>query len=109
MWIAVEAKRPGAQTARRGLRSISFVQSYQHDHRLEKTRLDAYDHFYNTERTALYQIQEGHVLSHLYDLIRRYVIEEDPNEAQHLLSAIMTSFHMNTDCGTLDGNLLDHF
>src|SRR5258708_3666654 len=67
---------------------------YQHDHRLERARLDAFDYFYATERMAFYQIQESHVLSHLYDLMRRYAKEKKPEEAQHLLGAIMASFRM---------------
>jgi hypothetical protein len=82
---------------------------YQHDHRLEKTRLDAFDYFYNTERAAFYEIVESHVLSHLYDLIRRYANEEDPEEAQNLLGTIMMSFHTYTAAGTLDEKLLNRF
>jgi hypothetical protein len=66
---------------------------YQNDHRLEKTRLDAFDCFYNTERMTFYQIQESHVLLHLYGLVASYANKEQPEAAQQLLGAIMMCFH----------------
>jgi hypothetical protein len=82
---------------------------YQHDHRLEPIRLEAFDYLYDNERVAFYELQESHVLLSVYALIRRYTREEDPEEAQHLLGALMMSLRMNADCGTLDARLLDHY
>jgi len=81
-------------------------QRYDHHHRLENSRLDVFDYFYNTERIAFYQIQECYALTNIYDLIRSYTNEESPEEAQRLLGAIMSCYRINAN-RTLDNKLLD--
>jgi len=78
---------------------------YDHNHRLEKSRLDVFDYFYNTERVAFYQIQECYALINLYSLIRSYTNEESPDEAQRLLGATLRSYRLEANA-TLDNKLL---
>jgi hypothetical protein len=83
------------------------AEHYEHGHRLEASRLDLFDHFYNAERTIFYQLDEAYFFLHVYNLIREFAKERAADKAKETLGLILHSIQSEADVGTLDGKLLD--
>jgi hypothetical protein len=79
---------------------------YDHNHRLETSRLDVYDHYYNAERSVFYQLDECNTFTNIYTGVRLYVNEADPASAQTQLTATLRAIRSCIEHGFLDGKLL---
>jgi hypothetical protein len=79
---------------------------YGHEHRLENTRLEVFDYYYNAEREAFYALDDGAALQIVYKRIREFTEEQDPGDAKQLLDICLSGTRMLVQTGFIDGALL---